>query len=340
MRRHLAIAAIYFGKYPSTFKYWMQSCGLNKDIDFYLISDYGKPDEMPENMFYAVSSIQDFENRVQKYLHIQCRLDGRIFKICDFRPLVHIIYQDIFKDYKYVGQCELDMIFGNIHKFLSYDVLSAYRKLFSYGHLTIYRNDRFLMENWDIPFGAGLTYKNLLEKAELCNADEQYHLYSVNRLYLEIGEPVYEKLNSCIADVKPLYYSFRLSKHIGRNTYTDRKTKIIFSWENGSVYGYSLKKGKVKKEEYLYLHMQKRNMQEDIRNDSGTGRNGNILIVPNKFIPYREVDKKFIQGNSGRMRFYKPYFIIHANGIRLKLKRAITGDFADCETGKYKKLKE
>ena len=64
MGRHLAIAAIYFGKYPSTFKYWMQSCGLNKDIDFYLISDYVKPDEMPENMFYAVSSIQDFENRV------------------------------------------------------------------------------------------------------------------------------------------------------------------------------------------------------------------------------------------------------------------------------------
>ena len=90
MGRHLAIAAIYFGKYPSTFKYWMQSCGLNKDIDFYLISDYVKPDEMPENMFYAVSSIQDFENRVQKYLHIRCRLDGRIFKICDFRPLVHI----------------------------------------------------------------------------------------------------------------------------------------------------------------------------------------------------------------------------------------------------------
>ncbi len=327
----LAIAAAYFGKLPNTAKYWLQSCGYNDWIDFYLITDQ-TVDKLPKNVFLVESSAKDFERRVKDKLDIDCDLSGRTYKMCDYRPLFNQIYSEVLGPYAYFGQCELDMVFGDIGRFLDAATIQKYQKLFHYGHFTIYKNDGFLLRSLDVPFGGGYTYRGLLEKRELCNADEQFHPYSINRLYDKLNIPIFGEADRHIADIAQEWHRFVLWNHQSRDAYEEKGKHIIFSWENGRLIGHALVDGRAKREEYLYIHLQKRRMEDCTR-----GLKKKYIIVPNQFLPYRAIDKKMVQQYSRTKLFYRQWFRAHANGIRLRLKRKLTKDYASYEVGVYRK---
>ena len=159
---NLAIVTLYFGKLPALFPFWLKSCKYNEDVTFILITNSNKPAELPSNVKYYYSTPEDFESRVKEKLNIECRLDGRVYKTCDYRPLFGIIYNDYLSEYEYIGQCELDMIFGKLSHFLNDDLLHQYQKLFDYGHLTIYKNNYFVFNHLDTEFGNSYTYLFLI----------------------------------------------------------------------------------------------------------------------------------------------------------------------------------
>lgn len=332
--KRLALIVVYFGKLPSMFKLWLKTCEYNKEVDFYVITNDQTDYLVPENVYIVHEEVEDFEKRVFRELGIRCKLNGRIYKTCDYRPLFNIIYKDVVGEYEYVGQCELDMLFGRISDFVDWNLMKKYKKLFNYGHLTIYKNDNFLLNNMDIKFGGGMTYRQLLEKEELCNSDEQFHPYSINLLYDRLEEKIYEDGNIYIADVAQEYYQFRLVRHLKRKIKKDGKCNQIFAWRDGKLFDYECRDGKLLKQEYIYIHLQKRVMEIE-ENDEIYSKG--FLIVPNSIIPYQEINYRMVKEKSKNKLLYKQFFKTHWNGVQLRINRFMYKDYASCEVGVYKK---
>ena len=67
-------------------------------------------------------------------------------KLCDFKPVYGHLFKDLLKEWDYWGYTDLDVIYGDIRRFLTraklqkYDVFTA-RKEFLVGHFTLFRND-------------------------------------------------------------------------------------------------------------------------------------------------------------------------------------------------------
>ena len=62
------------------------------------------------------------------------------YKFCDFRPAFGEIFSDYLVGYDYWGHCDVDLIWGDIRKFVTDDVLTKYKRIFSRGHCSIYEN--------------------------------------------------------------------------------------------------------------------------------------------------------------------------------------------------------
>lgn len=330
----VAIVVTYFGKLPILTRYWAKSCEYNKGYDFYLITNDSKPSFLPDNVSYIPSSLDDFKKRVKEKLDIECNVKDKPYKTCDFRPLISLLYDEFFKGYDYVGQCELDMFFGRIDHFLSDKIFrKGYQRLMTYGHFSIYKNDDFLLNHLEDRFGGGYTFRELLEKGELCNADEQYHQYSINTLFDELNESIYEDANPYIADIFQTHKRFIVSEHRDRKTIR-YKEKMVFTWDNGCIYGHILRNEKIREKEYIYIHLQKRRMVDAIQADELPDK---WLIIPNVIEPYQTVTRELIEKNSKESIFYRQWYQSHIDGLKLRIYRLRTGDMASCEVGVYKK---
>lgn len=95
------------------------------------------------------------------------------------------------------------------------------------------------------------------------------------------------------------------------NSYIDRNKRQIFEFDNGilrSMYLYDKNDENIKKQEYMYIHLQRRFMKNLVID------NNKFLIIPNRFIDYKNIGSKFILKNSKNFILYKRY---------LKLRRSI-----------------
>ncbi|RLB65728.1 MAG: hypothetical protein DRH08_07575 [Deltaproteobacteria bacterium] len=67
------------------------------------------------------------------------------YKLCDFKPAFGTIFAEYLNEYDFWGNADIDLIYGNIRRFLTEELLSEYdvitsRKEYLAGHLTLYRN--------------------------------------------------------------------------------------------------------------------------------------------------------------------------------------------------------
>lgn len=59
------------------------------------------------------------------------------YKLCDFRPLYGEIFSNYVDGYDFWGYCDCDLIFGDIRKFLTEELLSTKDYLLGMGHFHI-----------------------------------------------------------------------------------------------------------------------------------------------------------------------------------------------------------
>ena len=88
------------------------------------------------------------------------------------------------------------------------------------------------------------------------------------------------------------------------NSYINKECRQIFEYNTGilnSLYLDNKSSTFIKKQEYMYIHLQRRfmkNLTKDINH---------YLIIPNKFINFQKVDIQFILNNSKDWILYKRY---------------------------------
>lgn len=291
----------YFGKLPSSFPLWLTSCEYNKDFDFFLYTDDDTEYRFPKNVERIIISFKDFQELIQSKFNYRVALNDP-YKLCDFKPTYGHVFSDKLKGYDYIGHCDLDMVLGDLIKFIPKE---QYDKISYLGHLALYRNDPEVISAFQSRMARGVDFIDVLSSGTHFGADE-IGLYSINEVFMKKGLKIYpfEKQG---ADISPLHQNFFLSVRDDDGSFLDVNKKQIFLFDHGAIRGFEVCGNEVKEREYAYLHLQKRVMNNLVSDEAQT-----FLILPHTFRNYKDIDKELIES----CQIKKPY--VHMFAIKAK----------------------
>lgn len=270
----------YFGKIDQKLhSLWLLGCAANPDIHFLVITDDKEALGMaaPDNVKGLFMSWDDCVRLVKSRLDFEIALKDP-YKLCDCKPAYGHIFSEYVEGYDFWGHMDsTDTVLGDLRKFLNDEVLSAYDKIHSFGHLTLYRNTEEVSLRFLIPPSCGITVRDLFIRPEVTGFDEMDHPWSINTIYRENGFSLLDRIDDLVADLFPSRWAFQIVEDGGK------KVPRVFEWERGKLFDVTVNGGRLRKREIGYVHFQKRKM--DMQIPEGTDH---FYMVPNCFIPADE----------------------------------------------------
>jgi hypothetical protein len=149
----------YFGQWPEWIDLFMISCRWNASINWLFITDCGIPACAPDNVQFIHMSFADYRKLASDRLDIRFP-DASPYKLCDYKPTYGFIHEDLVADFDYFGFGDIDVIYGNIRRFytsevLTHNLISTHDRRLS-GHFCLIRNsDRMRnafrrVKNWQM----------------------------------------------------------------------------------------------------------------------------------------------------------------------------------------------
>jgi hypothetical protein len=149
----------YFGRWPEWIELFMISCQWNPTVNWVFYTDCGVPACAPENVRFVHMSFDDYREMVSKRLAIQFPKTSP-YKLCDYKPAYGFIHENEVAGFDYFGFGDIDVIYGDIRRFytfeiLSHNLISAHDNRLS-GHFCLLRNNEFMrqafrrVKNWQI----------------------------------------------------------------------------------------------------------------------------------------------------------------------------------------------
>lgn len=251
----IALICCYFGCLPRYFPFFCKTFERNKEIDLFLVTDC-VADDMPENIHIIPMTFNDLCAKIQTYFNFEIVLD-RPYKLCDYKPTYGMIFQELLVPYEYWGHCDLDVFWGDVASFLpGYETnTDTYDKIYELGHLTLYKNtdenNRRFMLPGSCEYTEVFSSKDIFgfdEIAGMQNKFDYHHIPTyISRDYADI---TYGRVRFTLSD-------FRLKpEQIKTNNYE----KQIFYWEDGHLFRAYWEGGKLKVDEFNYIHFSKRVM--------------------------------------------------------------------------------
>jgi len=138
-----AIVIPYFGKLPAFANYFFESVGHSRVLDILLFTDGPPPATVPPNVKVHALTLAGFSDLASRTLGIPIQVCDP-FKLCDFKPAYGVIFQEYLRDYAFWGFGDVDVIYGDVARFLGplldgHDIISCRRGWIS-GSLCVLRN--------------------------------------------------------------------------------------------------------------------------------------------------------------------------------------------------------
>lgn len=241
--KSIVILIDYFGHWPKWFPVFLSSCAFNKTINWIIRTDCKIPKDSPENVRFISISYRDYVTMVSQLLSIDFNPIGN-YKICDLRPMFGDMYKDDIMNFDYYGFGDIDVIYGDIRRFytdevLSFDIISTHVGMLS-GHLVLFKNTELMRK----AYCKILNWKEYAKNPESTRFDEDVF----SRLFFRQQEP---------NEIAPIYSENVYSKeqystvfhpmpwHDGMPDHPD-----IWFWKNGVITN-NRNIGR----QYLYLHL-------------------------------------------------------------------------------------
>jgi hypothetical protein len=161
----------YFGKWPIWFETHLLSIAKNPTINWLIITDCKLPDNYPENIKFVTTTLQELNKKVNAVVEVNVPLTTR--KFCDLKPAYGAIFNEYSSNYDFWGFCDMDIIWGDIRKFITKDILENYdiissRKEAISGHFNLFRNTASLNNLYK----QVSNYKELFEESKFKWFDE------------------------------------------------------------------------------------------------------------------------------------------------------------------------
>lgn len=334
--KSILIILPYFGPFPNMFPFWLESCKLNKTVDFLIATDQDIH-VTAKNIKFFHTSLKEIKSRIEKLVGFEVWLE-KPYKLCDFKPLYYDIFIDFTKGYDFWGYCDCDLIFGDIRSVITDELLSSKDYILGMGHFHLQRVDDEKYEQvWKSARGL---WRDIQWKDVFVSPNNEWFdelPYGVSGRYYELFPDLFWSgfgaKGRCYESPTPKFYKFfdgyncyRLYKndqgylkHIERLPFFRREetgdiNNIVYVKDGINLYMIGTNKsGQLIKLPILYVHFYKRKF--DIKTDCLD----NYMICPNVFCNVKSL-------NNFNVRWYatNPLFYIKLKLKRLfmKLKRA------------------
>lgn len=317
-RDDLKIAFIvpYFGQFRNYFQLFLNSCEKNPNVTWLIFTDNRNDYDYPNNVKVFHITFDELRKKFQKKFDFPIILDTP-YKLCDYKPSYGYVFEDYIKGYDAWGYCDTDLIWGDISKFLSKELLNKYDKIGDLGHCTVFKNtyeiNRMFMNDIDGIY----PFKKYFSVSKNNSFDEEYK-NSVNNIFNSHGYKILPT-GKMAANIYTKSSNFKLTYLDKNQRYKiERKSKNIFVWKNGKLLRFVNSNNKISKEEFLYLHLQSRNMKININNQKI------YKIIPNSF---DDLDNDILDPNNfpkvKHMNLH--YFRLRTHNLNAKIRYRLFG---------------
>lgn len=102
------------------------------------------PEQLPANIIYRQIVFGEYLDLASRRLGIEFHPKDP-YKLCDLKPALGLVHEDMIAEYDFWGFCDLDVVFGRLRHFLTermltkYDVVTTHARRVA-GHFTLIRN--------------------------------------------------------------------------------------------------------------------------------------------------------------------------------------------------------
>jgi hypothetical protein len=274
-RSSICLIRWWFGEFPAYMDCILRSCAANPDIDWLILTDNRSRKNFPPNVRIHLTSGEELRKLFSAKLGFTANLPNTPM-LTIFKPAFGVFFEELLAGYDFWGCCDLDMIFGDLRKFLREDILSTHDKILCRGHLTLYRNtpevNRYFMR--DCP--GVRNYREVFQAGKHHQFDEWL---GVNLIFRYYNLPQFH--DEFIVDVAPpTNYKFTRFEGIAIRNYPEQ----VFYWHQGKIFHAYLNTDLgINDDEYAYIHFQRRVMPAPGFDPFAV--NG-FLVTPDGFFPY------------------------------------------------------
>lgn len=276
----------YFGRFPNYFQLFLNSCKYNPDFNWLIFSDDTSTYDFPPNVRLVRMTFEELKKHIQSFFDFEIVLPSP-YKLCDYKPSYGYVFHEYLKDFRFWGYCDIDVIMGNLSRYLTSQLFETYDKIFCLGHMTLFKNTEENNRLFMSEFKGRLLYKRAFSTEKIVTFDEEWRdEYNINQIFLNKSKKVLMAdytMNPSIS-----YNAFARTVYVGHTQaadshgyHTERPKKALYVWSQGHIYRYYFEKCKLCCEEFIYMHFQMREMK----------MNRMVLtldkfkIIPDKFMP-------------------------------------------------------
>lgn len=311
----------YFGHFNNYFEIWLNSCAHNPTIDWLIFTDCKDEHNYPKNVKVVYTTFADIRARFQSFYDFPISLE-KPYKLCDFKPAYGEVFYDYIKDYDFWGYCDTDLVWGDIRRFISDEVLEKYDKIGNRGHCCLLRNTEKIRTAYRYDSSRIVTYKDaFLSELAFCFDEDQ----AFGRYCKENGVSTFDNLTFFDIDYRHDDYRVPLYEKGMFEVYAHN----IFEYDNGSLFLLSVSVGSKNfvKKEISYAHFQKRKMTVDINTNKY-----------NHFLVYKDTFAEYIPVTSDKIRKLDPKSCNRELYVKILWKK-IKAEILCCGGVKYYKYK-
>ncbi|HEY2329764.1 MAG TPA: DUF6625 family protein [Verrucomicrobiae bacterium] len=293
-RSSICLVRWWFGDYQPFMDCVLRSMAANPDIDWLLLTDNPSRKNFPPNVRAHMTSLAELRQLFSARLGFTVNLpQSELLPI--FKPAFGVFFEELMAGYDFWGHCDLDMIFGDLRKFLREDILAAHDKILCRGHLTLYRNTAEVNRNFmrDCPGVRG--YREVFQAGKQYQFDEWHGVDLIYR-YHNLRQFHDEFIVDIVA---PSRWKFTRFEGVAIRNHPEQ----VFYWHRGKVFHayFNCDRG-INDDEYAYIHFQKRPMPAPAFDPFAVD---GFLITPDGFFPYNReplVAGDFARFNQERWR--------------------------------------
>jgi hypothetical protein len=266
--KRILIIIPYFGPFPKQFKFWLQSAYNNSTVDFLLITDQVLAGR--DNVKVVSMTFIELKSFIQGKFDFPLSIKSP-YKLCDFKPAYGYIFQQYIKDYDFWGFGDVDLVYGSIRNFYTNNVLSNFKVVSGFGHLTLYENSDFSNYFFKTNCSGFQFYQDSFSNPKNTVFDEYLHSGMS-----DLWQHLHPDLIYCLRSFDDILVP-RLSFNFISVFNSKVSNNLIFEYLDGNLFRIFMNENhEIIREPTLYAHFQQRKFMK-VKTDNLD----HYLIIPN-----------------------------------------------------------
>lgn len=244
----------FFGTLPPNFQLWLVGCMANKTVNWIVITDDHTQYEYPVNVKVIYTSYKELTDRIQS--HYDFKLDfSRPWRLALMKPAYGEIFKNELQGYDFWGYCDIDLMWGDIRKFYTEELLERFDRVGRGGHSSIYKNTEEVNTRYRTIVPNTLSYKDVFSGQSDWSFDEN----GMDAIYHHLGLSYYtdDKILMHLAKFESGFYTLHDKR--------ENQRYQLLTWEKGHVLRHHVVNGQIEHDELMYVHFWCRPMKYEAK---------------------------------------------------------------------------